>query len=54
MTERREGKAESIVLATARAIRAPALAKRAYPGAVGSPGMLEDAVGRARTFLVAE
>ena len=32
---------------------APALAERANPGAIDSPGMLEDAVGRARIFLAA-
>ena len=52
-TERRKGRAEIKVLAAAGTIEAPALAERANRGAIGSPGMLCDAVGRARIFLVA-
>ena len=52
-TERRKGTAESMVVAAAGAIVVPALAERANPGAIENPGMLEDAVGRARTFLAA-
>ena len=53
LTEGRNGHAKSIVLAAAGAICAPALAERANPGAIDSPGMLEEAVGRARLFLAA-
>ena len=37
LTERRKGKAKSIALAVAGALLAPAVAERAYPGAIGSP-----------------
>ena len=52
-TERRKGRAEIKVLAAAGTIEAPALAERANRGATESPGMLSDAVGRARIFLAA-
>ena len=48
LTERRKGKAESIALAAAGALLAPALAERAYPRAIGSPGLLVEAIGRAK------
>ena len=41
------------MLAAAGAICAPVLAARAIPGAIGSPGILEDAVGRASIILAA-
>ena len=47
LTERRKGKAESIALAAAGALLAPALAERAYPRA-WSPGLLVEAVGRVK------
>ena len=48
VTERRKGKAKSIALAAAGALLAPVLAERAYPGATGSSGLLDEAVGGAR------
>ena len=42
------------MLAALGAIYAPVLAARAILGAIGSLGMLEDAVGRASIFLAAE
>ena len=47
LTERRRGKAESIALAAAGALLAPALAERAYPRAC-SLGLLVEAIGRAK------
>ena len=44
LTEWSNGQAKSIVLAVAGAMCAPALAERANPGAIDSPGMLDDAV----------
>ena len=47
LTERRKGKAKTIALAVAGTLLAPALAERAYPRAIGSPGLLVVTVGRA-------
>ena len=44
LTERRKGKAKSIVFAAAGAICALVPAERAIPGAIRSLGMLEDAI----------
>ena len=50
LTERRNGKAKSEVLAAAVAVRAPVLAARAIPEAVYGPGTLEEADRRGSTF----
>ena len=54
LTDRRNGKAESRVLAAPGAIAAPVLVERANPEVIGgSPGLLEDAVMRTRFSIAA-
>ena len=54
LTERRNGKAESRVLAAVGVIRAPVLAERANPEAIeGSPRLLDEAVMRTRLSIAA-